>query len=482
MKSEVQLVPAVLAQLGLKVEIKTTTNQSQKNINMAGANHDLSPDELHFHYNNDIWFIDSSQVVEILAIMDHLYISHESNPVWCRYEARKICAMYFHLPTDCVEQIDREYQLYGTIIVNWKMDETDTIYYYKIIFKNDCPHLTPDIEQAEEKDKQSGKFSEEDLQEAAKNLKKSDFSEFINQHGSQCLDFRNLCLETGSRKRRSFVCMSNYIIKVWNYSANRGLNFAEIMTKHMFGMCAYIETFEILHSQLIHHGLFEEGWKRFERYLLPRDDKGKLLTICFENRISLPFKTTHDSYELDQSTVPKFWDMVFSHMYKDKDELWKSKNQHFMDFDLVCLILSDQIIEILAIMEYLSLTKSNWCITDRIIVCALHQQINAVYIAQLHNEFLSKKKIEMSSYFESFGRPGKVLVFINGANLCSRSPSHFHLEVTPDEHMNAADTLKWSSYADLTSKYNDVSIEHTYYIVKSSNVFFSDHDGNNTYR
>ena len=144
-------------------------------------------------------------------------------------------------------------------------------------------------------------------------------------------------------------------------------------------------------------------------------------------------------------------------MYEDEDDKWKSKTQHKMIIDDEgCIVSGEQIIEILAIMEYLSLTKSNWSIRDRIIVCGIYQHISRMFVLQLQSEYLSKKKIH------STVNAGKLLFLIDGANidsanLCKRSSS----EVTTEERMQAAITLKWSSYAHLLSKYHNVSVNPT---------------------
>ena len=421
----------------------------------------FSYEEKHYQVNNDIWFIEISEVLEILAILHHLsedpLLKHPLNP----YEARKICAIHLDLPIECVEEIDREYQTNSKIEINLKMYDA---LYYKIVFRNEKSNFSPYIKELEGQPLDNC-LSEKDLQILAKMLKKSKYADFINQKWNHCFDSHNLSLGEGSRKRFSPVCMHNYIIKLWNYCADNGFDTPMLLQDIFSGRFPGEESYEILKNQLDKHGLFEEGWKRFDRILdgYEENELFKILMItCDENKICLPFKTTHNSYELDQKAVLLFWDQIFSKIdTKNKSQVKLQQNSNDLDGYAAAVVQKSQIIEILAIMEHLQLTKSNWSVMDRTKVCAIYQQNNEVFVAQLHSEFLIKKKIEMTFSLKR-GEGGKLL-FLSDKDYetvdnCSNSTTQCHQEVSPEEIRNVAETLKWSSYAEFLANYDTVSI------------------------
>ena len=460
-------------------------------INMA--------EEKSYQFNNDIWFIISNDVIMTLAIMEHLFANHKlkstlceykekagmkcsSRPyvygmkicALCRYEARKICAIYLDLPMECVEEIDREYLCTRKVELNMKMHfvvfeqatptqklmnfSSQSYSTYKIIFKKELPYLTPDIKQKEEDNNPKYKrFSGEDLQDQAKSLKYSQFSNFYNKHAAYSLDIERVhFIEDRRTESHSLVCMSNYIIKLWNYCALNGFKPSHTLKKYIFHGTFTFEPYEIreiLKDQLNDHGLFEVGWKRFERIIpAPLNDDlfRQLILTCGEYKICLPFKTTHNSYELEQEAVPAFWDQVFSNT-KEKDQNGKVSEGNFG-----ALVLESQIIEILAVMEYLQLIKSNWSDADRRKTCAIYQQNSEVFVATLHSEFLIKKKIDLS-FKPRKGEGSKLLCFSDKeyetVDNCSHTPSQ---EVSPEEMINVAGTLKWSSYTKFLSNYDTV--------------------------
>ena len=419
--------------------------------------------EQSYHFRNDIWFITSSDVITTLAIMERLLTDHISKPALCRYEARKICAIYLDLPMECVEEIDREYECTRKVELNMKMNYRGTRT-YKIIFKNELPYLTQDIKQKEEEDKTRFQcFSKKDLQDKAKTLNYSEFSTFYYKHAAYSLDVERVhFIENRRDDCHSLVCMFNYIIKLWNYCALNGFNPCHSLMKDIFRGTFPYETFEILKNQLDDHGLFEVGWKRFERIMPgPTDDDllRQLIMTCGTNRLCLPFKTTHNSYELEQEAVPSFWDQVFSNT-KNKDQ-----NGKVMEGNFGALVLESQIIEILAIMEYLQLMKSNWSDADRRKTCAIYQQNSEVFVATLHSEFLIKKKIDLS--FKPRKGEGSKLLCLSDKEYetvanCSHTPSQ---EVSPEEMINVAKTLKWSSYTKFLSNYDNVRNSVAQFIV-----------------
>ena len=410
-------------------------------------------EEKSIQINNDIWFIHTSDVLGILAIMESLVTDRISKPALCRYEARKVCAIYLDLPMECVEEIDREYQCNGKVELNLKTHyrETKT---YKIIFRNELPYLTPDNKKKEEENKPRIKcFSEEDLQDKAKSLKFSQFSNFYYNHAANSLDIEKVhFIENRRKESHSLVCMFNYFIKLWNYCALNGFKPIHTLADMFHGTFPY-EPYEILENQLNDHGLFEVGWKRFERIIpAPLNDNlfRQLILTCGEYKICLPFKTTHNSYELEQEAVPSFWDQVFSNT-KNKDQ-----NGKVMEGNFGALVLESQIIEILAIMEYLQLIKSNWSDADRRKTCAIYQQNSEVFVATLHSEFLIKKKIDLS--FKPRNREGTKLLCLSDKEYetvdnFSHAPSQ---EVSLEEMINVAETLKWSSYTKFLSNYDTV--------------------------
>ena len=178
------------------------------------------------------------------------------------------------------------------------------------------------------------------------------------------------------------------------------------------------------------------------------------MVTCDENKICLPFKTTHNSYELDQDAVPIFWDQVFSNI-EERDK--RQKMIPDLDEYSAGVLQKSNIIDILATMEHLQLTKSNWSIVDRRKVCAIYHQIHEPFIAQLHSEFLIKKKIEMSFTLRK-GEGGKLLFLSDNEIKFHLSPSQDHQEVSSEEIMQVAETLKWSSYAKFLANYYNVSI------------------------
>ena len=438
-------------------------------------------EEKSYHFNNDIWFISSNDVLMTLAIMEHLFANHKIKSTLCeyearrkcasipyvsgetkicapcRYEARKICAIYMDLPKECVDEIDREYLCNRKVELNLKIyRETRT---YKIIFKNELPYLTASIKQKEEENKPKYEcFSEEDLQDKAKSLKYSHISNFFNKHAAYSLDIERVSFEEKQRNQcHPSVCMSNYIIKLWNYCALNGFDAAHSLKDIFFGKFPY-EPYEILKNQLNEHGLFGEGWKRFER-IAPtcRDVLVKLIMICGTNRTCLPFKSTHKSYELDQEAVPMFWDQVFTNIEKKDKRQVKIQQGNNLEGYSMALVQQPQIVEILAIIKYLQLIKSTWSDMDRIKTCAIYQQKSEAFVAQLHSEFLIKKKIDMS-FKPRKGEAGKLLCMrdkeYETVDNCSHTPPQ---EVNSEEMINVAETLKWSSYANFLSYYTTVS-------------------------
>ena len=406
----------------------------------------MEEDKTSFHFNNDIWFISGSEIAMTLAIMEHLLVNKVLKSAICRYEARKICAIYLDLPVEIVEEIDREYQCNGKVELNLKMGHS---VYYKIMFKNEHPYLTLDIKHIEDEYKPS--FSEKDLQDQAQLLKRSHISKMLYQHANHSLDIDRLCFEEGPGKR----CTSNYIIKLWNYCVCNGFMPYHKMGK-LLGTFPYDETYEILKNQLDNHGLFEEGWKRFDRLLDGYETKDLLRELIASkvNKICLPFKTTHNSYELNQDAVPIFWDQVFSNI-EERDK--RQKMIPDLDEYSAGVLQKSNIIDILATMEHLQLIKSNWSIVDRRKVCAIYHQIHEPFIAQIHNEFLIKKKIEMSFTLRK-GEGGKLLFLSDNEIKFHLSPSQDHQEVSSEEIMQVAETLKWSSYAKFLANYYNVSI------------------------
>ena len=417
-------------------------------------------EERAYHFNHDIWFISSAEVVMVLSIFEHLYSDQLLKSTLRRLEARKICAIYMSLPMECIEEIDREYQCTKRVELNLKMNQR--VLPYKIIFKNDPQYLTPDIKKIEDKDKlRFNRYTEKDLQDQVQHLGRSNIHKFLKHHTTQTLDIERLRFEENQRKNRCpIVCMSNYIIKLWNYCALNGFSPGHSLKEDMFFGTFPSEPYEILKTQLNDHGLFEQGWKRFDRLTPTRDALDQLIVTCGENKICLPFKATNKSYELDQQAVPVFWDQVFSNIEKkDKRQI---KIQHGNDLEGYsgALVQESQIIDILAIMEYLQLNKSNWSDGDRRKACAIYQQHSEVFVAQLHSEFLIKNKIELT-FKNRKGQGGKLLCLSDNeiVDNCSHSPSQ---EVSPEEIMKVVETLKWSSYAKFLSNYDKVSISDSY--------------------